>query len=319
MKIRVLSGKEIRESLPMKEAIEAMGKAFGQLSKKQAAVPLRGRLETDAGVTLLMPAYLKKSREFGVKVVSVYENNSSLGFPVVSAVVLVLDPDTGFPKALMDGSTLTAIRTGAGGGLAAKLLSRKESRVVAIFGAGVQARAQLEGVRAVRSISEVRIISRTRKSAVRLAEEIKSWLNPPIVILPERAKDAVSGADIVVTATTSPEPLFDGNDLSPGSHVTGVGSFMPTMREVDETTVRRSYVVADSREACLAEAGDIIIPHAHIHAEIGEIVNGDKPGRISPDQITFFKSVGVAVQDASAASAALSNAEQKGIGSLLDL
>lgn len=319
MKIRILSGREVRKALPMSEAIEVMATAFGELSNHSAEVPLRSRIATDAGVTLLMSAYLKESRDFGIKVVSVYEKNPDLGLPVVSAVVFVLDPQTGIPKALMDGATLTAIRTGAGGGLAARFLSLEESRIVALFGAGVQARAQLEAVVAVRGIAEVRIISRTRKSAEKLAKEIGSWPNPVKVVLAENPKKAVHEADIVITATTSSTPLFDGNDLKPGVHVTGVGSFTPNMREVDETTVRRAYVVADSREACLAEAGDIIIPNASIHAEIGEIVNGNKPGRTSPDQITFFKSVGVAIQDAAAAAAVLAGAEKMSFGTIVEL
>jgi ornithine cyclodeaminase len=319
MKIRILSGKEVGKALPMAEAVQVMAAAFGQLSAGKAEVPFRGRITTKAGVTLFMPAYLKRERQFGVKVVSVYENNPDLGLPMVSAVVLVLDPDTGFPKALMDGSVLTAIRTGAGGGLAADLLSRKESQIVTIFGAGVQARAQLEAVLTVRRIAEVRILSRTRKSAEKFAREIESWPDPPKVILPETVKQGISGADIIITATTSSNPLFDGKHLNPGVHVTGVGSFTPAMQEVDETTVRRAYVVVDSREACLAEAGDIIIPNAAIHAEIGEILNGEKPGRTSTDQITFFKSVGVAVQDASAAARVLANAEKMDLGRLVEL
>lgn len=319
MNIRVLSAADVRAALPMPAAIAAMRRAFGQLSAGDAVVPLRGRIATEKGVTLLMPAYLPQSAALGVKIVSVYGENSARGLPVVSATVLVLDPETGLPRALMDGSALTAIRTGAGGGLAADLLARKNARTVALFGAGVQARAQLQAVLAVRDIRRVYIISRTRQSAQRLADEIAGWKNAPQVLLPASSAEAVQNADIVIAATTSNTPVFDGNDLRPGTHITGVGSYTPQMQEVDAVTVERARVVVDSREAALAEAGDIIIPGAEIAAELGEIVNGTQPGRQDDREITFFKSVGVAAQDAIAAAEVLSAAEKLGLGAEVSL
>ena len=319
MNIRILSAADVRAALPMPAAIAAMRRAFGQLSAGDAVVPLRGRIATEKGVTLLMPAYLPQSAALGVKIVSVYGENSARGLPVVSATVLVLDPETGLPRALMDGSALTAIRTGAGGGLAADLLARKNARTVALFGAGVQARAQLQAVLAVRDIRRVYIISRTRQSAQRLADEIAGWKNAPQVLLPASSAEAVQNADIVIAATTSNTPVFDGNDLRPGTHITGVGSYTPQMQEVDAVTVERARVVVDSREAALAEAGDIIIPGAEIAAELGEIVNGTQPGRQDDREITFFKSVGVAAQDAIAAAEVLSAAEKLGLGAEVSL
>ena len=314
MKLRILSADDVRTALPMPAAIAAMRRAFGQLSAGDATVPLRSRVATEKGVTLLMPAFLQKSAELGVKIVSVYGENPARGLPVVSATVLALDPETGFPRALMDGSSLTAIRTGAGGGLAADLLARKDARTVTLFGAGVQARAQLQAVLAVRDIQRVNIISRTRQSAQQLADEIFGWENPPQVTLPASVSEAVQNADIIITATTSDTPVFDGNDLRPGTHITGVGSFTPQMQEVDAVAVNRARVVVDSREAALAEAGDIIISGAKIAAELGEIVNGSQPARLDDREITFFKSVGVAVQDAVAAAEVLSAAERFGLG-----
>jgi ornithine cyclodeaminase len=319
MHIRILSASDVRAALPMAKAIEVMRSAFGQLSAGQVTMPLRGQLPTDTGVTLLMPAYLQQSRDLGVKIVSIYNNNPALGLPVVTAAALVLDPQTGFPKAFMDGSSLTAIRTGAAGGLAADLLARPEAQTLALFGAGVQARAQLQAVMAVRAITRVNLLSRTLPSAQRLAAEIAAWPSGPIVTLAATPQQAVQDADIIIAATTSSTPLFDGNLLKPGSHVTGVGSYTPQMQEIDAITVRRARVVVDSREACLAEAGDLIIPTATIDAELGEIVNGRKPGRQSNDEITFFKSVGVAVQDAAAAAAVLAEAEARGLGSVVEL
>jgi len=238
---------------------------------------------------------------------------------VITAIVLIFDPQTGFPIALMDGAAVTAIRTGAAGGLAADLLSRHDTRTVGIFGAGVQARAQLEGVMAVRKVREVRILSRSQESAERLAAEIADWPDEPGVKLALTPRQVIEGADIIITATTSTAPLFNGSDLQPGSHVTAIGSHTPQAHEVDVFTVQRATVVVDSREACLAEAGEIIIPKARIHAELGEIVNGSKPGRQSNEEITLFKSVGVAVQDAAAAAFVLAEAEQRDLGFFIEL
>ncbi len=319
MKIRILSAADVNAALPMPKAITAMRRAFGQLSAGQSEAPLRARLAVEKGVTLLMPAYLRQSREMGVKIVSVFAENPSLGLPVVNAAVLALDPQTGQPLALLEGNSLTAIRTGAGGGLAADLLARQNAATVALFGAGVQARAQLRALLAVRKITQVYLISRSRQSAEKLAAEIALWSDAPAVVLAESPRQAVQNADIVITATTSATPVFDGADLKPGTHITGVGSYTPQMQEVDAASVLRAKVVVDSREACLAEAGDIIIPNAPIHAELGEIVNGQKPGRQSAEEITFFKSVGVAAQDAAAAAAALAEAERLGLGTVVNL
>lgn len=320
MEIRVFSAADVRSALPMPKAIEAMKLAFGQYSRGQAVVPLRSNIATPAGVTLLMPAYLSSSQTLAVKLLSLYDGNPGRGLPRITAVVLVFDPHTGLPLALMDGQSLTALRTGAAGGLAADLLSRKDAKVVALFGAGVQARTQLQAVMAVRTVERLLILDPIREAAARLASEISAWPSPPRAIdLQASAGDAVQAADIVIAATTSSSPLFDGNRLRPGAHVTAVGSFTPEAREVDDNTVRRARVVVDSREACLEETGDIIQPRAHIDAELGEIVNGLKPGRVSADEITFFKSVGLAVQDAAAAAMVLQEADLKGIGTSVRL
>ncbi len=319
MSIRILSAADVREALPMCKAIDGMRHAYGQLSADKAIAPPRQHISSDKGVTLIMPAYLPDSGEFGIKVVSVYDENPKINLPRITATVLVLDPATGVPKAFMDGTSITAIRTGAGGGLAADLLSRQDAKSVGLFGAGVQARAQLQAVMVVRDIESVNLISRTSSSAQHLASEISQWENPPKVNLVSTPQEVVMDADIVICATTSATPLFDGNDLKVGTHITAVGTFVPEKREVDTRTIRRANrIVVDSREACLEEAGDLIIPNVEADAEIGEIVNGDKPSRQSDDEITFFKSVGVAVQDAVAASLVLIEAEAKGLGTLIN-
>ena len=320
LKIRILSAADVRTALPMSKAIDAMRHAYGQLSAGKVTAPPRQHISTDKGVTLLMPAHLSERSEFGIKVVSVYDDNPTLNLPRITATVLVLDPATGLPKAIMDGSSLTAIRTGAGGGVAADLLARQDAKTVGLFGAGVQARAQLQAVMAVRDIKSVNLISRTQTSAQHLATEISAWADAPAVNLVSNPEQVVEDADIVICATTSATPLFDGNFLRSGTHITAVGTFVPEKREVDTTTMRKAYrIVVDSREACLEEAGDLIIPNADIDAEIGEIVNGNKQGRQSDDEITFFKSVGVAVQDAVAGAVVLAEAEAKGLGIVVEM
>ncbi len=319
MQIRVLTATDIHSAVSMSDAIDAVSSAFGQLSAGKATMPLRSRFHTDKGVTLLMPAHLHVSGDFAVKVVSVYADNPSIGLPTVAATVLALDPQTGMPLALMEGDSLTALRTGAAGGVAARHLARADARSVALFGAGVQARSQLQAVLAERAIEQLMIVDPVAAAAQRLADEIAGWPMAPAVSLMDSAQAAVAQADIVLAATTSTTPLFDGNDLRPGTHVTGVGSFAPEMQEIDAATIRRARVVVDQRKAAMAEAGDIILGRATIDAEIGEIINGDKPGRQSDDEITFFKSVGLAVQDAVTAAAVLKAAEKMDLGRVIDM
>ena len=312
----------------MREAIEGMKDAYARLSSGRAIVPLRSRVDVpDRGVTLVMPGFLEDGDSVVVKTVSVFPVNAQQGLPVIHALVTVLDAQTGVPIALLEGGTLTAIRTGAASGAATDLLARKNAQSVAIFGSSVQARTQLEAVCTVRQIKDVRIFSLDHAQAEKFAAEMAGHGPIPATIrIAQDAADAVRGADIVCTATTSSVPVFDGNFLSLGTHINGVGSFIPTMREVDLVTVQRALVVVDSRSAVWAEAGDLIIPlqngditENHIHAELGEIVTGKRSGRESADQITFFKSVGVAVQDVAAAGIALKNAQAQNLGTAINL
>jgi ornithine cyclodeaminase/alanine dehydrogenase-like protein (mu-crystallin family) len=319
MRIRILTAADIRAALSMGAAIDAVQAAYAQLSRGKATMPLRTRVNTDKGVTLLMPAHLHESGDFAVKIVSVYGDNPKLNLPTVTATVLALDPETGMPLALMEGDTLTALRTGAAGGVAARFLSRKDAATVALFGAGVQARAQLKAAMSVRHIKKVWVVDPFESAVRRLQEDVAGWPDAPEVIVADSPRSAVSQADIVLAATTTKTPLFDGNDLKPGTHVTGVGSFTPEMQEIDAATIGRARVVVDQREAAMAEAGDIIIGKATIDAEIGEIINGDKPGRQNDEQITFFKSVGLAVQDAVTAAAVLRSAAAKDLGTVIQM
>ncbi|MFZ1397641.1 MAG: hypothetical protein WAS33_12115 [Candidatus Promineifilaceae bacterium] len=324
MKMRILSAQDVRRALPMAEAIEGMKQAFAQLSTGQAVVPLRGRVAVapHSGTTLVMPAFLAQSGDLAVKVVSVFPKNSERGEPTIYAAVLVLDAANGRPLALLEGGTLTAIRTGAGAGAATDLLARPDAHVVAILGSGVQARTQLEAVCTVRDIREVRVYSPNRQNAERFAQEMRGvGPVPELMEVVDSAETAVHHADIICAATTSSQPVFNGKDVAPGTHINGVGSYTPAMQEVDVETVQRALVVVDERAAAWEEAGDLIQPlqaglitEDHIYAELGEIAAGLKPGRTSPEQITFFKSVGVAVQDAIAGRIALENAVAHNLG-----
>ena len=320
--MRILSEADVRAAVDMPAAIDAMRDAFSTLSAGEATVPVRLGLETEFGVSLFMPAYMKPSGQAGAKVVSVNPGNADAGLPVIHAVVLMLDPVTGRPLALMDGTWLTALRTGAIGGLAADLLARRDASVMALFGAGVQARTQLEAVRCVRDIREVRIVSPTGSSAAALASELEGIDARRV----DDPNEAIAGADIVVAATSSSTPVFDGSRVEPGTHVTGVGSFTTDMREVDTELIVRARVIVDQRDAILEEAGDIVGPirdgivdESVMTAEIGEIVLGRADGRRDNEEVTFFKSVGNAVQDLAVAARVLDAAERDGLGVEVDL
>ena len=330
MEIRVLSAADVRAAIDPIRAIEAMRSGFGQLSSGEATVPVRGQLPSSDGTTLLMPAYLGKTDELGAKIVSVFPGNRERGTPVVQGVVLLLDAESGAPLALMDGTELTARRTAAGSALATDLLSDPNASVLAVFGSGVQARAHIWALSAVRSIREIRIVSASRASAKRLAGELAETgpgaSGDASIRAVEDRRDALRGADLIVTATTSTSPVFDGCDVDPGAHINGVGSYRPDMQEVDATTVLRSRVVVDSREAAWEEAGDLIIPlreglmdESHVDAELGEIVNGARPQGREGHELTFFKSVGNAAQDIAIASAALTAARDRGLGQIVTL
>lgn len=324
MNLRILSAADVRASLSMATAIAAMRDAFSQLAAGTAEMPLRTPLPTSAGVTLFMPGYLRESGALAQKIVSVYAGNSARGLPVISGIVVVLDATTGQPRAILDGATVTAIRTGAASGLATDLLARPESEVLALFGAGGQAYDQVAAVCAVRPLREVRIVSAGGVRCQALAARLRA---EGIAARSERdPAAALHGADIIACATTSTAPLFADSDVAPGTHINAVGAFTPAMQEVPPETVARALVVIDQEAAARAEAGDLLKPLAagrvtdDIFArEMGALLRGDLPGRRSPTQITLFKSVGLAAQDVAAASAALSHAEAAGIGRLIEM
>ncbi len=325
--MRMLSGDEVRRALPMRQAIEVVKDAFAQLSAGQAELPLRTALDVPRhnGVTLFMPGYLAADDRMALKIVSVFDDNPAQGLPLIHALVVVVDAETGAPAAVMDGTYLTALRTGAASGAATDLLAREDSRVAAIFGAGAQGRTQLEAVCAVRPIEEAWVYDIASEQAESYAEEMSQRLSLPVRVA-EASSEAVRRADVICTATTATSPVFDDADVQPGTHINAVGAYTPQMQEIPPQTVLRAKVVIDEREASMAEAGDLIIPmeqglmsEEDIHAELGEIVAGERVGRETGEEITFFKSVGVAVQDVAAAGAALDAAERLDLGTEVSL
>jgi len=325
--LRFLSAREVVQALPMARAVEAMKTAFRQLSDGEAVAPTRVHIEAQGprGDALFMPSYIPAAGRMGLKIVTVYSGNTGLGLPLIQAIVVVLDAATGTPAAILDGTSLTAIRTGAASGAATDLLARPEATVAAIFGAGPQARTQLEAVCSVRGIREARVCDPDAARTAAFAAEMATRLGIAVHVA-RSSSEALSGADVVCAATTSGRPVFADAEVAPGTHINAIGSYRPHVREVPEETVCRALVVVDHRPAALAEAGDLLIPMEkglfgpeHIYAELGEIVAGRKPGRQSRRQVTLFKSVGVAVQDLAAACEALAGAERLGLGVELQL
>lgn len=311
----------------MEQAIETVKAAFAQLSRGRASVPIRTQLGVPLhdGVTLFMPAYLEQTDELGMKMVSVFSGNLEQGLPTINAMVTLIDAETGLPTAIIDGTYLTALRTGAASGAATDLLARADAGSVAVLGTGVQGRTQLRGVCTVREIKKVYVFDKRETAAEDFREEMNGVISADIEIVSSAAR-AVRGADIICTATTSKKPVFSDSDLARGAHVNAIGSFTPQMQELPAETIERCLLVVDSREAVWAESGDLIIPRNQgrisedrIHAELGEIVAGTKPGRIDDDQITLFKSVGNAVQDVSVGARVLAEAQAKGLGTVVEL
>jgi alanine dehydrogenase len=332
--MRILSRDDVRQAISMPDAIQSMKDAFAQLSNNETNAPLRLNIpiESHNGISLFMPAFLRKSEALAIKIVGVHSDNPMRGLPLIHAVVVVLDAETGQALALIEGSSLTAIRTAAGAGAATDFLARQDARVGVVFGAGVQGRTAIQAICAARNLDTVYLISRTREKPLALADELRGQNNVPndLQVLentPDEIARAVRAADIIYCATTSATPLFDGADVKLGTHVNAVGTFTHDKREVDSTFIRRcDKIVVDAYSGALSEAGDLLIPmeegvisEATIYAELGEISGGKKPGRTHTDEITFFKSVGNAVQDAAIAQAILKRAEELNLGTHVEL
>lgn len=287
----------------MENAVDALEAAFG--SGALPTAPLRTHIETERGSLVAMPATGPQGT--GVKLLTVTPGNPEMGRPLIQGLYVLFSVGTQEAEAAIDGAALTALRTGAVSGLATRYLAREEAARIVIFGAGTQARSHLEAMLAVRPVETVTFVSRTADRAEALAGSAREMGVTAEVAGP----DAVGTADIVCTCTTSPTPVFEGSLLSAGSHVNAVGAYTPQTRELDDVAIARARVVVETREVALAEAGDLLIPLGagsigpdHVVADLSEVVRGVTVRR-SPEDVTVFKSVGVAIEDLVVARAAV--------------
>ncbi len=312
MKLLVLSEHDVEKLLTFPECIRAMEEALADLARGKAVNPLRNmvRAEGAAGFLGLMPAY---RGDFGLKEICVFPGNPKRGLDTHLGGVILHDGETGAPKAIMNASAITAIRTAAVSAVATKLLAREDANVLAILGSGVQAKSHLEAIPMVRNISEVRIFSRNEKTARQLATGNRKLANS--------AEEAVRGADIIVTATSSREPVLEKEWIKPGAHINAVGSSVKTSRELDAKTMTACSLFVDRRESTVNESGEYLmavqegaIGPDHIRAELGEILIGKAKGRTSRDEVTLFKSLGLAVEDLASAQLLFDKAKRLGSG-----
>jgi ornithine cyclodeaminase/alanine dehydrogenase-like protein (mu-crystallin family) len=324
--ISYFSGDDLREALTMERCIDAMGSAFIALSSGEASMPLRTCLEMEAdnATALFMPVYLPGIKKVGVKTVTMARNNPDKGLPLIHAMMMVFDSSTGVPLAVMDGEVLTAMRTGAVSGFATSLLARIDACTAAIIGTGTQGETQLEAVCKVRDIRKAYVFDIQPERAVSFAAKMAEKLNIEVVAAESAA--TLQNADVICTSTSSNTPVFDDVHIKNGAHINGVGSYKSTMAEIPPKTIARAKVVVDQMQGCLAEAGDLIQPiqqgiitKDHIHGELGDLATGKISSRENDDEITIFKSVGVAVQDLITANLVLTIAQEKNIGTNLSL
>ena len=328
MEILFLDRSTLQELLSMKEILEAVEEAFKQKGIGQVVMPPKVyvRLERYHGDFRAMPAYLPKIDAAGVKIVNAHPRNpETADLPSVMACILLIDPKTGAPLCLMEGGWLTAMRTGAAGGVAAKYLAREDSETVAMIGAGVQARTQLLALdHVLDNIREVRVVDRNESVRERYAEDMRRETNADIVSC-SKVEDALQEADILVTVTPSTSPLVKNSWVSNGTHVNAIGADAPGKQELDPEILRRAKIVVDDFDQA-THSGEVNVPltegvlsRSDIYAELGEIVAGKESGRTSADEVTLFDSTGLAIQDISTAWCAYELAKKKNVGEWLRL
>jgi ornithine cyclodeaminase len=321
----LLSRQDIETVLTMEDAIAAVDKSYQHYSAGKTTIPVRTAVEITEkhGVGLFMPGYSPDLGAYGLKIVSVFSDNLSKGLPTISALMVLLDSATGNPLAVMEASWITAVRTGAASGVATGLLACRDAATLAVIGAGVQARTQIEAICAVRPIKAVRIVyHKDCQKALELADRLRKRHAGVTFQVTTDAEGAVRDAAIVVTATTARSPVFAADWVRPGTHINAIGSFKPDMQEIPAGLLRlASKIVVDTREGAIAEAGDFIIPiregtfgAGDIYAEVGEIASGRLSGRQSLAEITLFKSVGLAALDLAVARLVYDRACRQGVG-----
>jgi alanine dehydrogenase len=321
----LLSKSDVIRILDMKSTMDIVEKAFAELHQGTANMPQRTPIAVPdhEGVTLFMPAYLRRLGAIGAKIVTVYKNNvPKYGLPTVLGTIIILDEKTGNALALMDGGYITAMRTGCVSGIATKYMANKDAKIASVIGSGVQAKTQVWATCEAHKFEKYYVYSIDPPEKIdEFCREMESKHGLPFMRA-NSIEEAVRVADVLTLATSAKDPIIDGDWLKPGCHINGIGSHAPAMRELDEKTVLKARTIADLASACLAEAGDFIIPMKEgkwnenmIAGDLGAVVTGAIPGRTSHDEITLFKSVGLAVQDISTALAVYTLAKEKGIGS----
>ncbi len=330
MKLRILTEQDVRSLLSMSEAIDVQAEAFQILAQDRSVEGLRSYAvsESPPGIAIFNPSFLKEGKGYGVKVVSDFYDNEKKGVPRMTALVALFDGDTGCPATVMEGGHLTDLRTGAGTGLAARHLARKDSEVIAIIGAGRVARNQLQAIAEVCPLKKVWLSTRTEKRGREFIERMSGWSGkvPSDIEMVESREAAVSNADIVVAATTAHDPVFPGSALKAGTFVVAAGAYDPHAREVDSETIRRaSKWVVDSIADCMSDAGDLLVPitegiiRKQDVAGIADVVDGKREGRASDDEITYYKSMGVPIQDLVTARHIERRAVERGVGVIVDI
>ena len=296
---------KISSLLPMEECIEVMEKMFRSLAAGECLQPLRNimRLPDGSGVLGMMPGHAAKLDVMGIKVITVFHTNSESGLPSHQGIVILFDAKNGQPLMLFDALEITAIRTAAASAVATKLLSRENSSILAIIGSGEQAKRHIEAMLMVRNIKQINVWGRSEKNAKHLVNELSAEYNIP-VHMKKNVQQAVEHADIICTVTASKEPVVLGDWIAAGTHINAVGSSTPFSRELDTTAIVRSKLFTDRYESLFNEAGDFLIPkkegaitEEHVKAEIGEVLSGTKKGRENDEEITVFKSLGIAAED----------------------
>jgi alanine dehydrogenase len=318
----VLSEREVQSLIDIEELVAALEQAHIQYSTGKAVMPVRlvMPLSEIQGRITSMPGYLTQDQALGIKIVTYFQKNPTRGLPAILANIMLFSPDTGKMIAVMDGSYITAIRTACASAMATKALANPMTETLGILGAGVQARAHIRALSRVRHFSKIKIYSPSGASGETLKKELEAEVKATIEVV-QSAEAVVTEADLIVTATTAKTPIVKAEWLRPGVHINAVGSHRPDLRELDGATLARAKVLVDSREAIMAECGDILLAikentfaEQDIHGEIGEVLAGTKTGRSNAGEITVYKSVGVAIQDVATAHLVYRKASHANIG-----
>ena len=325
--MRVLSEKQVESLIDIDELIAALEQAHVQYSTGKAVMPVRlvVPLPQIQGRITSMPGFLSEDKALGMKVVTYFQENSKRNLPAILGTILLFSAETGKITAVMDGSYITAIRTACASAMATKALANPQTPVLGILGAGVQARAHIQALSRVRKIDRIKIYSPSGASATSIKKDLEPAMKIAIDVV-QSAEAAVRDADLVVTASTAKEPVVKSGWLKAGAHINAVGSHRPDLREIDGPVVALARVVVDSREAIMAECGDILlaiqeksITEDSIHGEIGDVLAGRKSGRSSTAEITLYKSVGIAIQDVAAANLVYRKALERGVGTNVEI